>query len=56
MVRRARFSAAFTFQYSRRPGTPAAELDGQLPKSVVQERYQRLIDLQQSISLRRTPP
>lgn len=51
VVRRARFSAAFTFQYSRRPGTPAAELDGQLPKSVVQERYQRLIDLQQSISL-----
>jgi tRNA-2-methylthio-N6-dimethylallyladenosine synthase len=51
VVRQARFSAAFTFQYSRRPGTPAAELDGQLPKSVVQERYQRLIDLQESISL-----
>ena len=51
VVRRARFSAAFTFQYSRRPGTPAADLDGQLPKAVVQERYQRLIDLQESISL-----
>jgi len=51
VVRRARFSAAFTFQYSRRPGTPAAELDGQLPKGVVQERYQRLIDLQEKISL-----
>lgn len=51
VVRRARFSAAFTFQYSRRPGTPAAELDGQLPKAVVQERYQRLIDLQEAISL-----
>ena len=48
--RRARFSAAFTFQYSQRPGTPAAEMDGQLPKHVVQERYQRLIDLQESIS------
>ena len=51
VVRRARFAAAFTFQYSRRPGTPAAELDGQLPKAVVQERYQRLIDLQEAISL-----
>jgi tRNA-2-methylthio-N6-dimethylallyladenosine synthase len=51
VVRRARFAAAFTFQYSRRPGTPAADLDGQLPKDVVQDRYQRLIDLQESISL-----
>ena len=51
VVRQARFAAAFTFQYSRRPGTPAADLDGQLPKDVVQERYQRLIDLQESISL-----
>ncbi len=47
----ARFSSAFTFHYSKRPGTPAAELDGQLPKAVVQERYQRLIDLQERISL-----
>ena len=38
------------------PGYPGSRTDGQLPKSVVQERYQRLIDLQQSISLRRTPP
>jgi tRNA-2-methylthio-N6-dimethylallyladenosine synthase len=51
VVRQARFSAAFTFQYSRRPGTLAADLDGQLPKDVVQERYQRLIDLQETISL-----
>ena len=51
VVRQARFAAAFTFQYSKRPGTPAAELDGQLPKAVVQERYQRLIDTQERISL-----
>jgi tRNA-2-methylthio-N6-dimethylallyladenosine synthase len=51
VVRRARFSAAFTFQYSKRPGTPAADMDGQLPKEVVQERYQRLIDLQEDMSL-----
>jgi tRNA-2-methylthio-N6-dimethylallyladenosine synthase len=43
VVRAARFSSAFTFQYSKRPGTPAAEMDGQVPKAVVQERYDRLI-------------
>ena len=51
VVRRARFSAAFTFQYSRRPGTPAADLPDQLPKNVVQHRYDRLIALQEQISL-----
>ena len=50
VVRQARFAAAFTFQYSKRPGTPAAAMDDQLPKQVVQERYQRLIDLQEAIS------
>ncbi|MGC4895846.1 tRNA (N6-isopentenyl adenosine(37)-C2)-methylthiotransferase MiaB [Micromonospora sp. DT31] len=43
VVREARFSSAFTFQYSKRPGTPAATMDGQIPKQVVQERYERLI-------------
>ncbi|MFC0006268.1 tRNA (N6-isopentenyl adenosine(37)-C2)-methylthiotransferase MiaB [Micromonospora siamensis] len=43
VVRESRFSSAFTFQYSKRPGTPAATMDGQLPKQVVQERYDRLI-------------
>ncbi|MGO9351925.1 MAG: tRNA (N6-isopentenyl adenosine(37)-C2)-methylthiotransferase MiaB [Mycobacterium sp.] len=49
VVRRARFAAAFTFQYSQRPGTAAAELPGQLPKAVVQERYERLVALQEQI-------
>jgi tRNA-2-methylthio-N6-dimethylallyladenosine synthase len=40
---KSRFTAAFTFQYSKRPGTPAAELPDQLPKEVVQERYERLL-------------
>jgi len=43
VVRAARFSTAFTFQYSQRPGTPAATMDGQLPKEIVQERYERLM-------------
>src|SRR3982750_3053039 len=43
VVRAARFAGAFTFQYSKRPGTPAAAMEGQLPKAVVQERYDRLV-------------
>ena len=50
VVREARFASAFTFQYSKRPGTPAAEMDGQIPKEVVQERYERLAPLQEEIS------
>jgi tRNA-2-methylthio-N6-dimethylallyladenosine synthase len=50
VVREARFSGAFTFQYSKRPGTPAATMDGQVPKQVVQERYERLVALQEEIS------
>ncbi|GAB3572014.1 tRNA (N6-isopentenyl adenosine(37)-C2)-methylthiotransferase MiaB [Amycolatopsis endophytica] len=50
VVRAARFSSAFTFQYSKRPGTPAAELPDQLPKQVVQERYDRLVELVNEIA------
>jgi tRNA-2-methylthio-N6-dimethylallyladenosine synthase len=50
VVRAARFSAAFTFQYSKRPGTPAATLDGQVPREVVQERYERLVELVNEIA------
>nr|WP_323961962.1 tRNA (N6-isopentenyl adenosine(37)-C2)-methylthiotransferase MiaB [Arthrobacter sp. JZ12] len=50
VVEQSRFATAFTFQYSKRPGTPAAELPDQLPKAVVQERYERLIELQDRIS------
>ncbi|MGK2853641.1 MAG: tRNA (N6-isopentenyl adenosine(37)-C2)-methylthiotransferase MiaB [Microbacteriaceae bacterium] len=51
VVAQSRFAGAYTFQYSKRPGTPAATLADQLPKEVVSERYQRLIDLQEQISL-----
>ncbi|HYH32034.1 MAG TPA: tRNA (N6-isopentenyl adenosine(37)-C2)-methylthiotransferase MiaB [Pseudonocardia sp.] len=50
VVAQARFAQAFTFQYSPRPGTPAASLPDQLPKAVVQERYERLVALQEEIS------
>lgn len=45
VARESRFAASFTFQYSQRPGTPAATLPDQLPKEVVQERYERLLAL-----------
>ncbi|MFF0306406.1 tRNA (N6-isopentenyl adenosine(37)-C2)-methylthiotransferase MiaB [Streptosporangium sp. NPDC004379] len=50
VVRASRFANAFTFQYSIRPGTPAATMDDQVPKEVVQERYERLVALQTEIS------
>lgn len=50
VVREARFSSAFTFQYSIRPGTPAATMPDQLPKAVVQDRFDRLLELQEGIS------
>ena len=50
VVRQARFASAFTFQYSPRPGTPAASMDEQVPKAVVQERYERLIALVEEVA------
>jgi tRNA-2-methylthio-N6-dimethylallyladenosine synthase len=40
---RARFASAFTFQYSPRPGTPAATMAEQVPPDVVRDRYERLL-------------
>ncbi len=50
LVRQARFAGAFTFQYSIRPGTPAAEMPGQVPPEVVAERYERLAALVAEVS------
>ncbi len=49
VVQASRFAGAFTFQYSPRPGTPAADL-APLPFAVVQERYERLVALQDRIT------
>jgi tRNA-2-methylthio-N6-dimethylallyladenosine synthase len=51
VVREARFAGAYTFQYSKRPGTPAAEMADQIPKEVVQDRYVRLVSLVNEITL-----
>src|ERR687897_984686 len=50
VVRAARFSGAFTFQYSKRPGTPAAVLEDQVPPEVVKDRYLRLVEVLDEIS------
>jgi tRNA-2-methylthio-N6-dimethylallyladenosine synthase len=50
VVGAARFDSAYTFQYSPRPGTRAASFDEQVPKPVVQERFERLVALQERIS------
>ena len=44
-VDEARFDAAFTFQYSARPGTKAAAFENQIPQDVVTERFGRLTEL-----------
>jgi tRNA-2-methylthio-N6-dimethylallyladenosine synthase len=43
VVEAARFASAFTFQYSPRPGTPAATMPDQIPADIVRDRYQRLV-------------
>ena len=44
-MREARFAGAYTFQYSKRPGTPAATLDDQISPAVVKDRYERLVEV-----------
>lgn len=50
VVTAARFAGAFTFQYSKRPGTPAAEMADQVPQAVVTDRYNRLVELANAIA------
>ncbi|TWD72505.1 tRNA-i(6)A37 thiotransferase enzyme MiaB [Kribbella amoyensis] len=50
VVRQARFSGAFTFQYSKRPGTPAEVMEDQVPRDVVQDRYERLVAVQDDMA------
>ncbi len=50
LVRQAKFSAAYTFQYSKRPGTPAATMPNQIEDDVMATRYNQLHQVQQEIS------
>ena len=51
LIAKVRFSSAFTFIFSPRPGTPAAQMGDQVPDEVKKERIYRLIELQNQISL-----
>ena len=53
VVAAARFDSAFMFIYSPRPGTAAADRDDQVPSRLAQERFERLVALQQDVSLER---
>ena len=44
LVRKVRFDSAFTFLYSVRTGTPAAEYEDQIPEEVKHQRFERLVD------------
>ncbi len=50
VVRKVRFDSAFTFIYSKRSGTPAAAMEGQVLESIVKERFDRLLKEVQQIS------
>lgn len=54
VVKTVRYDSAYTFIYSKRTGTPAAEMDNQVPPDVVKERFDRLLSQVQIISNEQT--
>lgn len=50
VVRRVRYDSAFTFIYSRRTGTPAAAMEGQVEEEAVKDRFNRLLTEVQTIA------
>lgn len=56
MLRRARFDMIFSFIYSPRVGTPAAKMEDQVPRVVQNARFERLLALQNEISLQKNEP
>ncbi len=51
IIRRARFDMIFSFIYSRRKGTPAAEMEDQIPREIQNARFDRLLQVQNEIAL-----
>ncbi|WP_303857978.1 tRNA (N6-isopentenyl adenosine(37)-C2)-methylthiotransferase MiaB [Aminicella lysinilytica] len=50
LIAKVRYDSAFTFLYSVRQGTPAADYEDQIPEAVKHERFNRLVELVNSIS------
>jgi len=53
IARKVGYDSAFTFIYSPREGTPAAKFTDQIPEDVCHERFDRLVDVMNSISLKK---
>lgn len=53
LIKEVQFDSAFTFIYSPRPGTPAADFDNQIPDKIKHERFDRLTEIVNESSLRK---
>ena len=53
IVKEARYDMMYSFIYSKRSGTPAAEMENQVPEEITGKRFPRLLALQNEISLER---
>ena len=56
MLRKVRFDMLYSFIYSPRKGTPAAEMEDQIPKAVQNKRFERLLSTQNEIALEKNMP
>ena len=56
MLKKVRFDMLYSFIYSPRKGTPAAEMDGQIPKKTQNARFDRLLATQNEIALEKNAP
>ena len=56
MLRRVKFDMLYSFIYSPRKGTPAAEMENQVPPAVKSERFERLLALQNGIATEKNQP
>ncbi len=50
LLKTVRFDSLFTFIYSKREGTEAAKMDGHIPRDVQQKRFDRLLEVQNTVS------
>ena len=50
VIKKAKFDSAYTFIYSKRTGTPAASMEGQVSESVVKDRFNRLLETVSAVS------
>jgi len=56
MLRYVEFDNIYSFIYSKRPGTPAAKMENQVPEEVKSKRFARMLELQNEISLKKNKP